>query len=527
MNIFILFALHIFTLINSLTINFTPLTIIERGCNWGKNDFSYFDVGEYSDNGFFIINELPYDINNINNINTQKTTSTGKINVYVYESKEGNKIKKTMDCKYTTAIGFEILFCDFLNGNKVYYGIQLSNDGEIGFSGDYSQNILTCKSAEIIPIPETEEIKNEKTEEIKNEKSEEIKNEKTNEKSEYIINENKNEKLDEKTPTDKKEDIVDKKEENIDDENKEVDDNDHNNNNNNDNNNDKQEEKNKSENKNNNFLGISKNAAIGASVGCFGAAAGFVGALIYTIKKSSSRASSLARSSGTSNDRNNLNDNNQSSTTSVNTPSKKVIFTIITGGVVIFSIAGMTFLVPVLPSVRIDYVSEDSNFNEAKKNTWIYDEDAYRQHSLQAGVHKHWMGDCKGRKEYGYSNETYIDKNGKEKKKACWFCKSGCAVSSYLHMKDLQPTKENICKYLNKNADMDWTLTDLKISKIPHDDCIGKMEKEKIVDGKLVKYYHFVHIKKIIDDNNYLVFDPDGGDKTMKKKDFIDFRVRK
>lgn len=518
MNIFILFALPLFTLINSLTIQFTPSTIMERGCNWGKNDFSYFDVGEYSDNGFFIMNTLPYDNNNINNINTQKTTSTGKINVYIYESKGGNKIKKTMDCKYSTTIYFEILFCDFLNGNKVYYGIQLSNDGEIGFSGDYNQNILTCKSAEIIPIPETEEIKNEKTEEIKNEKADE--------KSEYIINENKDEKQDEKAPTDKKEDIVDKKEENIDDENKGVD---YNDNNNNDNNNDKQEEKNnnKSKTKKNNILGISKSASIGAGVGCLGAAAGFVGAMIYTIK-SSSRASSLARSSGTSNDRKNLNDNNQSSSTSVNTPSKKVIFTIITGGAVIMTIAGMTFLVPVLPSVRIDYVPEDSNFNETKKNTWIYDEDAYRQHSLQAGEHKHWMGDCKGRKKYGYPNEVYIDTDGKEKKKICWFCESGCAVSSYLHIKNLPPTKENICKYLNENADINWTLTELnKISKIPHDDCIGKMEKKKIVNGKLVKYYHFVHIKKIIDDNHYLVFDPNGGEKSMTKEVFIDFRVRK
>ena len=67
-------------------------------------------------------------------------------NVNIYENSKGNRIKKTMDCKYIVMIGVEMLFCDILNGNKIYYGIQLLNDGEIKFSNNYIKLLKKDKS---------------------------------------------------------------------------------------------------------------------------------------------------------------------------------------------------------------------------------------------------------------------------------------------------------------------------------------------------------------------------------------------
>ena len=62
------------------------------------------------------------------------------------------------------------------------------------------------------------------------------------------------------------------------------------------------------------------------------------------------------------------------------------------------------------------------------------------------------MGDPKGRKEYGSPDETYIDDKGNIRKKKCWFCEKGCAISSMLHLLKLPPNEENIRKYTDSNV---------------------------------------------------------------------------
>ena len=191
--------LLIISFINSIKIDFSKSTIMERACNWETLDLSYFNMGSYSDNGILIMNML--EIGDIaNSPNLQPTTTIGKINVNVYENSKGNKIKKTMDCKYIVMVGVEMLFCDILNGNKIYYGIQLLNDGEIKFSNNYNQNIFTCKSNGNNPIPQNDEYtdtKNiEKTDDVltnQNNNNNDNKNDENN-KKEDVNNNNRNKK---------------------------------------------------------------------------------------------------------------------------------------------------------------------------------------------------------------------------------------------------------------------------------------------------------------------------------------------
>ena len=477
--------LLIISFINSIKIDFSKSTIMERACNWETLDLSYFNMGSYSDNGILIMNML--EIGDIaNSPNLQPTTTIGKINVNVYENSKGNKIKKTMDCKYIVMIGAEMLFCDILNGNKIYYGIQLLNDGEIKFSNNYNQNIFTCKSNGNNPIPQNDEYTDTKN----NEKTDVLTNQNNND------NENKN---DENKSSERSEDIANNS-------------NDNNQNINIENNYDNKEKK--YETKKTNLLNISQGAAIGIGSGCFASAAAMATALIL---KAISQAK-LANNnivSGEINDLTKLGINNKKKS-----PKIIITYTVLIFGTVIMIILGIIIIIPKIRSVK----------KEKPSVTWVYNEDAYQQHSKLPGKHAHWMGDKLGRPEYGNPDETYEDKDGNIKHKKCWFCEKGCAISSYLHMMGLEPNEENIKKYLNNDANMDWDGAGFRYANgaSPHDDCFGKIEKEYINSkGEKVKSVHFVHIKKIYDDGSCDVFDPNGGNKRMKLTDFNDFIIRK
>ena len=169
----------IFPFINLLTLEWTSSTIVERSCNWGKNDFSYFGIGSYSDNTFSVI--IPGNINpNLNQENVQ----VGKISVNTID--KGIKSKKIMDCKYWTSYGIGILFCDLITESKIYEGIQLLNDGEINFSGNYNNSILLCNLNQ-------NDNYNDNKEEKESDKEEENNNEKTDENKEIIKEDNKKE----------------------------------------------------------------------------------------------------------------------------------------------------------------------------------------------------------------------------------------------------------------------------------------------------------------------------------------------
>ena len=60
--------LLIISFINSIKIDFSKSTIMERACNWETLDLSYFNMGSYSDNGILIMNML--EIGDIANITT-------------------------------------------------------------------------------------------------------------------------------------------------------------------------------------------------------------------------------------------------------------------------------------------------------------------------------------------------------------------------------------------------------------------------------------------------------------------------
>ena len=92
----------------------------------------------------------------------------------------------------------------------------------------------------------------------------------------------------------------------------------------------------------------------------------------------------------------------------------------------------------------------------------------------------------------------------------CWLCQYGCAVLSYLKWKGLEPNEPNVKKYLNNNADADWS----KMGISQHND----FSSPSI--GKLKSKQHYVYIK----DNNGNVFDPGSRNNTsMKKNDFVCF----
>jgi len=90
----------------------------------------------------------------------------------------------------------------------------------------------------------------------------------------------------------------------------------------------------------------------------------------------------------------------------------------------------------------------------------------------------------------------------------CWLCQYGCAVLSYLKWKGLEPNEPNVKKYLNNNADADWS----KMGISQHND----FSSPSI--GKLKSKQHYVYIK----DNNCNVFDPGSRNNTSMKRNNFD-----
>ena len=101
----------------------------------------------------------------------------------------------------------------------------------------------------------------------------------------------------------------------------------------------------------------------------------------------------------------------------VNLAPKRTIktFIFIIGGITTMTCAGILIIIPLLKRVNIEIESEA--IYGIEDTTWIFDDDAYQQHSNRTGYHSHWMGDPKGRKEYGSPDETYIDDKGNIRKK--------------------------------------------------------------------------------------------------------------
>ena len=89
----------------------------------------------------------------------------------------------------------------------------------------------------------------------------------------------------------------------------------------------------------------------------------------------------------------------------------------------------------------------------------------------------------------------------------CWLCQYGCAILSFLMWKGLEPNETNVKKYLNSNADADWTKMGISSHTEFKAPCIGRLSSRS----------HFVYIK----DNNFSVFDPGQRSNTsMKKEEF-------
>ena len=285
------------------------------------------------------MNQFPIDIN------TKASTATGKINVYVYEIMNGNGIKKSMNCKYNYNIGFEILFCDFINHNKIYYGIKLSNDGEIN-------NI------------------NPTTKVDSKEKDDENNNSNDKEKSDVINNNsNNNDKTETNKVTNKENNDNNNEEKEInDDENKDINNNDikkDNNKNKNNNDNNILEENNnsknveKSENKKTNLFNMSKGASIGTSAACFAAASVMAGILIHLARKPSGIFHKSGRKGGGSGGGKNLNLNNgnKNNNNNVNLAPKRTIKTFIFR-ITTMTCAGILIIIPLLKRVNIEIESE-------------------------------------------------------------------------------------------------------------------------------------------------------------------------
>ena len=141
-------------------------------------------------------------------------------------------------------------------------------------------------------------------------------------------------------------------------------------------------------------------------------------------------------------------------------------------------------------------------------------EDVYLQTSRKIGNHLHWCGDPHIPQREGWDcplNDSDTNK--------CWFCKYGCAVSSYLHFTGEVPNEENIKKCVNSNADMDWGKFGYYYGYSYHDNCFGKIIKS---DGST----HFVHIMRIYEDGTCDIFDPNGGRRVGNINEFSSFLVK-
>ena len=154
------------------------------------------------------------------------------------------------------------------------------------------------------------------------------------------------------------------------------------------------------------------------------------------------------------------------------------------------------------------------SISSIKKILLDINEDVYCQHSAKIGEHLHWCGDPHNPPREGWACPQFIGDQNK-----CWFCKYGCAVSSYLHFLGEYPNEENIKDCVNDNADMNWQKFGYNYGEIPHDNCFGKIIKN---DGGT----HFVHIMKIYDNDKCDIFDPNGGRREGNLNEFQAFIVK-
>lgn len=96
----------------------------------------------------------------------------------------------------------------------------------------------------------------------------------------------------------------------------------------------------------------------------------------------------------------------------------------------------------------------------------------------------------------------------------CWLCKYGCIILSYLKWKNMEANETNVKKYLNGNADADWSSMGISKHESLQTPCIGKLKSRQ----------HFVYIQSIIQNDNLAIFDPGKRSNTsMKKSDFSFF----
>jgi len=101
-----------------------------------------------------------------------------------------------------------------------------------------------------------------------------------------------------------------------------------------------------------------------------------------------------------------------------------------------------------------------------------------------AGTHEHWEGIPRG----------------SSLRSGCWLCRYGCAVLSTLKLKGLYPSKENVERYLDSNADMVWSWAGLRYSDEIVAPSVGK------VSGRS----HYVYIQRE-SGGSFTIYDPDGG----------------
>ena len=156
--------------------------------------------------------------------------------------------------------------------------------------------------------------------------------------------------------------------------------------------------------------------------------------------------------------------------------------------------------------IRRDFPNNDDTSNIS--------EDYYLQNSRLIGKHLHWCGDPHIPPREGWDCPL----NGSDKNN-CWFCKYGCAVSSYLHSIGKEPNEENIKNCVNNNADMNWGKFGYHYGEKYHDNCFGKIIKS---DG----HTHFVHIMKVYDDGSCDIFDPNGGRRKGNINEFSSFLIK-
>jgi len=520
MKLFVIVFLKIIYFACLITFEWTSLTTLERSCNYPKNDFSFFGVPLYSDNAFLITN-LNY------NSNTE-----GKINVYMINNED--KLKKVMHCKYWSSssmnqdIGmqtFGFLFCDLLYENKIYQGIQLLNDGEINFSGNYDKKIMVCNKYNYNNGNDEEtdknNINNKESKEKKEEKEEKEEKEKEKQENENTIENN-----------DDNKNSKESNENNNNNNNKEDGEQNYNANEYNDNNiyeNDNNENKDKTiiekekesetkeeKVKRKNILGISTGAAVGIGVGCL-AAAGIGASILIKNSRSSRRVSKNNSGSSikyTQTEKESISNQNKNMEQTKNQKMSVKHPKLIIVGIILFGIAGIVIPIPL---IRVETYDELFYNNTSEL---IQDESVYLQRQGgDAERHKnHMCNDPRNLIKYPRKNpEKFGCPISGTSYIKCWYCKNGCAIGSVFHILGIIPNEENVRKYVNGEADVDWKKLEFEKIKEPQEDCVAEMKSKR----------HYVHIIKVYGDF-VDIYDPNGGYKSkQKREDFWNFRKKR